>query len=121
MLDEANSLKTRGNDLFRSGDWQRSLEVYMEGLHVLPPRLKPSSKGKEKAEDTATEPVTETETGVIAESASSSSTVAPSEDTTLSQLDLMEQQCSVLRSIFNSNIAACHVKLVRHYPHSSFF
>lgn len=95
----------------------------MEGLHTLPHRLKPSSYGKERADDTTraeSGAEAEAEAGVIAESPLLSAAKS-SENTQLSQVELMEQQCSVLRSIFNSNIAACHIKLVRHCPRTLMF
>jgi len=120
VLEEANELKTHGNDVFRDGKWQRALEVYLEGLQVLPPQrpqLK-NSKGKAKAED-------DVESGAVSEYASrvdpsvSSTSLEAKErgaETSVGTLPigLMEQQCAVLRSILNSNIAACYVKLDDH-------
>ena len=91
--------------------------MYLEGLQVLPPqRSQPkNSKEKAKAED-------DVESGMASEygprvdpPVSSTSLEAEERGASLdtSPIALMEQQCAVLRSILNSNIAACYVKLVR--------
>lgn len=114
VLEDANGLKTRGNDLFRESNWQRALEVYLEGLAVIPSRPPSANdKGKGRADS-------EEESNDVNEQAPRPGSVSldheESDAQDLSPLALMEQQCSVLRSILNSNIAACHAKLVRHSP-----
>lgn len=113
VLEDANSLKTRGNDLFRESNWQRALEVYLEGLAVLPPRPQSDKgKGKGRAESD------HEENDVVDEQAPKPTPPTPletSETIDLSPLTLMERQCSSLRSILNSNIAACYAKLVRFF------
>lgn len=115
VLEEANGLKTRGNDLFRESSWQRALEVYLEGLNALPPRspLLKDTKGKRKADDEWADNDTEepASKSTIPQTATEPSTLSDA-----SPLALAEQQCTVLRSILNSNIAACHSKLVSLSP-----
>jgi hypothetical protein len=121
VLEEANELKTHGNDLFREGKWQRALEVYLEGLQVVPSRPSPpkNAKGKARAQDDGEgegEAAPEAEDSPLADAQASTTSPKEHEAEALpetSPIALMEQQCAVLRSIFNSNIAACYVKLVR--------
>ncbi|KAF9513394.1 hypothetical protein BS47DRAFT_1329633 [Hydnum rufescens UP504] len=109
-LGEANVLKERGNDLFRESNWKRASETYLEGLRTLPLRPVPSPsnvKGKEKAHESGEDPMEGSETPGF-----------PDAETEkmrgLTPLALLEQQCPVIRSILNANIAACHVKLGDH-------
>lgn len=102
--------------MFRESNWQRALEVYIEGLNALPSRP-PSAKDKGKGRAADTDEESE-EIGEPAPTPKPGSTSVDNEEPVaqdLSPLALMEQQCSVLRSILNSNIAACHAKLVRHF------
>lgn len=111
-------MKTRGNDLFREGKWQRALEVYLEGLQALPPRSSPPRdvKGKARAQGDG-ESEEATDDGSLVGAQASTAPLKEHETAEASReaspIALMEQQCAVLRSIFNSNIAACYVKLVR--------
>lgn len=109
--------------MFRESNWQRALEVYLEGLQVLPQRpssvkdLKGKGKAKSDVQDGLDGGGDDDDEETVDEPASSSSpTATPAVETPIvmdtSPLALMEQQCSVVRSILNSNIAACHVKLV---------
>lgn len=115
-MDEANELKVRGNDLFRESSWQGALEAYMSGLKVLPVRpVDVKGKGKASGNDSdddddgipkvpGDEPEATPEPKIVE---------VVEEEKDNSPLGLALQQCAVVRSILNSNIAACHVKLVR--------
>jgi hypothetical protein len=88
--------------------------VYLEGLQVLP-ALQKNAKGKAKAQDGSEFEATSDEGSRVDMQAPST---PPNEhqfeeSRDMSPTALMEQQCVVLRSILNSNVAACYVKLVR--------
>ena len=103
MLDEANALKARGNDLFREQDWPKALATYQEGINCLPHNFIPSPVRDDKGKGKDFE---------LAENESAPALEPESKAVSPSVTGLVDQQCVNIRSILHANIAACHVKLV---------
>ncbi|KAI6045002.1 TPR-like protein [Pisolithus marmoratus] len=98
-LDEANSLKLEGNDLFKAGKWTEALVAYRTALSHLPPRrhpVNPPADGDPSSSDITGAPDEHDKTP------ESTQPEAPTED---------DVELSKARAVVNANIAACLIKL----------
>ncbi|KAF8323501.1 uncharacterized protein EI90DRAFT_3019857 [Cantharellus anzutake] len=112
-IDAADKLKEEGNKLFRESNWPQAIFHYEEGIRILPPRpVASTSQEKDRAPDDTGEELSPSP------SAPEQASANPPEDNTRESEDepltLAEKQCSIIRSMLNSNIAACHVKMGNH-------
>ena len=116
-LADSTLLKAEGNDYFTQKNWQNAIVAYQQALDALPPPPPVDRKGKGKATEERSDdgeageqqgPVSADEEGSEAESEPGKEQSASDQPQTP-----LQKECSAARVILLSNMAQCHIKLVR--------
>lgn len=103
-LKIAEEQKQEGNEHFRAKRWNEALFAYRNGLGQLPRRRRhdPIQKEEDEADSRSSSPQPE----VLGKGKAQEPQVDETEE---SETD---RECAKVRAVLNSNIGACHVKLV---------
>jgi len=116
-LADSALLKDEGNTYFTQKNWQNAIVVYQQALDALPPPPPGERKGKGRA--TEEEPDDgeggEQQETVPTNKENSQTESEPEEEESASDQPPNPHQkvCSAARVVLFSNIAQCHIKLVR--------
>ena len=118
-LADSALLKDEGNTYFTQKNWQNAIVVYQQALDALPPPPAGERKGKGKGRATEEEP----DNG---EGGEQQEAVSTNKENSQTESELEEEEsasdqppnphqkaCSAARVVLFSNIAQCHIKLVR--------
>jgi hypothetical protein len=103
-LQEADTLKQEGNDLFRASKWEAALSTYRSALGRLPKRIEPLAPVPPRRDDAIDDDTPEE---------FSTAPPSPVDEEGSTSPPPHAAELSKARATLNANIAACFVKLVR--------
>ena len=116
-LADSTLLKAEGNDYFAQKNWQNAIVAYQQALDALPPPLPVDRKGKGKANEERSD---DGEDGEQQETVSTNKESPQTESESWKEqlasnqpLTPLQKECSAARVVLFSNMAQCHIKLVR--------
>ena len=116
-LADCALLKAEGNTYFSQKNWQNAIVAYQQALDALPPPPSADRKGKNRATEDGSEGGEgdeEQETGFTAkENSQPENEIGEVESVSDQPLTPSQKECSAARVVLLSNMAQCHIKLVR--------
>ena len=116
-LADSALLKSEGTTYFTQANWQNAIVAYQQALDALPPPPPVDRKGKGKATEERSddgEGDEQQETVSISKESSQTERESGKEEPILDQpLTPLQKECSAARVVLFSNMAQCHIKLVR--------
>ena len=116
-LADSALLKAEGNTYFTQTNWQNAIVAYQQALDALPPSPPVDRKGKGRATEERSddgEGGEEQETISTNEGDTQTEKELEEEDSASNQpLTPLQKECSAARVVLLSNMAQCHIKLVR--------
>jgi hypothetical protein len=116
-LTDSALLKTEGNTYFTQKHWQNAIVAYQQALDALPPPPPVDRKGKSRATEERSDDGQsgeEQETVSIDKEDSQTENEFGEEESASNQpLTPIQKECSAARVVLLSNMAQCHIKLVR--------
>lgn len=115
-LADSALLKSEGNTYFTQKNWQNAIVAYQQALDALPPPPTLDRKGKGRATEEESDDGEGGGQKTTSTSKESSQTESESEEEKSASnqpLSPLQKECSAARVVLLSNMAQCHIKLVR--------
>lgn len=116
-LADSALLKAEGNTYFSQKNWQNAIVAYQQALDALPPPPPVDQKGKKRATEEGSEDGEgdeEQETvSTDKENVQTENKLGEDESASKQPLTPLQKECSAARVVLLSNMAQCHIKLVR--------
>ena|SRR5258706_10090167 len=116
-LADSALLKAEGNTYFSQKNWQNAIVAYQQALDALPLPPPADRKGKKRATEEGSEDGEgdeEQETvSTDKENSKTENKLGEEESASNQPLTPLQKECSAVQVVLLSNMAQCHIKLVR--------